>query len=297
MDVTSYLLGKKAGGGETPTGTIDITQNGTYNVSSYASADVNVQPDLETKSITITENTTTTITPTSGKDGLSSVEVTTNVPQPSGKINITQNGTDIDVSSYALADVSVSGGKYAPRRCVFSNYTGTELNYELENIDSSNMMRFANMFSYCSNLISVDLKNIVASNMNDGNANNFFLNCSSLTTITNMENLINTNILQVGGFFQNCSSLTELNLQGWNTSNVENTVNMFYGCTQLMKIDMRDCEFTNVTDSTSMFGYQSTNYVPSNCLIIVKDATQKQWITSRFSRLTNVKTVAEYEAS
>lgn len=271
MDVTSYLLGKKAGGGETPTGTIDIMENGTYNVSSYASADVDVQPDLETKSITITENTTTTITPTSGKDGLSSVEITT--------------------------DVQSGGGKYAPRRCVFSNYTGTELNYELENIDSSNMMRFANMFSYCSNLISVDLKNIVASNMNDGNANNFFLNCSSLTTITNMENLINTNILQVGGFFQNCSSLTELNLQGWNTSNVESTTNMFYGCTRLMKIDMRDCEFTNVAEYTSMFGYQSSNYVPSNCLIIVKDATQKQWITSKFSRLTNVKTVAEYEGS
>ena len=29
---------------------------------------------------------------------------------------------------------------------------------------------------------------------------------------------------------------------------------------------------------------------------IVKDDTEKSWITSRFSRLTNVKTVAEYEA-
>ena len=34
MDVTSYLLGKKAGGGgSTPTGTIDISANGTYNVT------------------------------------------------------------------------------------------------------------------------------------------------------------------------------------------------------------------------------------------------------------------------
>ena len=80
MEVTSYLLGKKSGGGGSePTGTIDITSNGPHNVKSYATASVNVQPDLETKSITITENTTTTITPTQGKDGMSSVQVTTNV--------------------------------------------------------------------------------------------------------------------------------------------------------------------------------------------------------------------------
>lgn len=43
MDILSYLLGKKSGGGgDEPTGTIDITSNGTHNVKAYASADVNV---------------------------------------------------------------------------------------------------------------------------------------------------------------------------------------------------------------------------------------------------------------
>ena len=37
-------------------------------------------------------------------------KVTVNVPQPTGKITITENGTDLDVSGYATADVSVSGG-------------------------------------------------------------------------------------------------------------------------------------------------------------------------------------------
>ena len=60
--------------GITPTGKINITQNGTnIDVAQYAKADVAV-------------------------------------PQPAGKINITENGTDIDVAQYALADVAVEGG-------------------------------------------------------------------------------------------------------------------------------------------------------------------------------------------
>ena len=96
MDITSYLLGKQAGGGSTPTGEIPITENGVTNVSGYATANVNVQPDLESKSITITENTTTTITPTQGKDGMSSVEVTTNVPTGSGSVE----EKDVDFIDY-----------------------------------------------------------------------------------------------------------------------------------------------------------------------------------------------------
>lgn len=54
MDILSYTLGKKAGGGSAPV--------------------------LQDKEVTITENGETEITADSGYDGLSSVEVTTNVP-------------------------------------------------------------------------------------------------------------------------------------------------------------------------------------------------------------------------
>lgn len=47
MDVTSYLLGKKSGG-PTPTGTINITENGEHDVTNYASASVNVSGSVET---------------------------------------------------------------------------------------------------------------------------------------------------------------------------------------------------------------------------------------------------------
>lgn len=46
MDILSYLLGKKSGGGgDEPTGAIDISTNGTHNVKSYATANVNVSSE------------------------------------------------------------------------------------------------------------------------------------------------------------------------------------------------------------------------------------------------------------
>lgn len=87
--------------GITPTGTINITENSNdIDVTQYATADVNVpQGVFPSGNLEITENNTYDVTEYE--------EVTVAVPQPSGKITITENATDVDVSEYATADIDV----------------------------------------------------------------------------------------------------------------------------------------------------------------------------------------------
>lgn len=66
-----------------PSGTLQITANGAKDVTNYKNVNVNVEPNLEEKTVTITENGTTEVTPTSSKDGISKVTINTNVPTAS----------------------------------------------------------------------------------------------------------------------------------------------------------------------------------------------------------------------
>ena len=92
-----------------PSGSLQITTNGTNDVTSYASVNVNVQPSLEQKTVTPTTSQQQ-VTPSTNYYGLSKVTVNA-IPSsyiiPSGTKSITSNGTS-DVRSYASVNVNVT---------------------------------------------------------------------------------------------------------------------------------------------------------------------------------------------
>lgn len=129
------------------------TQNGTYPPNTddgyvgWDEFEVNVQPNLQSKSISITQNGTTTVSPDQNKDGLSSVEVEVNVPSatPSGtkQITITENGTTTeDVAAYANAEITVAITDPNPvaedNDVIFIDYDGT-IRYSYSAADFANL--------------------------------------------------------------------------------------------------------------------------------------------------------------
>ena len=176
--------------------------------------------DLETKNVTITTNTETTIEPTTGKYALDKVVVTTNV-QPNleeKSVTITENKeTTITPSenyqglSSVVVTTNVAGGN-----CVldFSKYTD---NYSLdikraiveitkvENISTNSNFKYFGAFNDLINLRSLPANIQLPSNIE--RLTNTFKNCNNLVALPNMNT---ENILVFQQTFSACSTVTSI---------------------------------------------------------------------------------------
>ena len=302
-----------------PSGEMEITENGSYDVIDKAGVNVDIQPNLGTK--TITENGTYNASD-EGLDGYSNVEVTTSGANLEEYFHldteITGNTSSTNAGFlFTLKKIPAIKNTGTTCRNMFYGFKGEEV--ELSKFNTDNVTDMYSMFQNCSNLKNLDLSTINTSNVTT--MYNMFKNCSSLTEL-DLSKFDTNNVTSMVEMFNGCSKLTNLNVGGWNTSKVTSMTNMFASCsslteldlssfdisscantsvmftmcTKLKKIDIRNFDFSSVTTYTNMFGASGSMGVPNSCEIIVKDDIAKEWVTSKFTRLTNVKTVAELGA-
>ena len=244
-----------------PSGSLDITENGNYNVKEKEFAKVNV-PTKTLGTKTITTNGTYLATD-DNLDGCSEVEVATSGVDIDEYFNDTIS--EITTRDYVGSWQTVIKKFRSPLKINGTNGRFMFYAYPLSEIPTligmEKVTNMSNMFSYSYSLTDLDLSN---------------WNTSSAKKMTQM--------------FYGCSYLTSLNLSSFNTSNVTTMEQMFGNCSKLTNLNISNFDFTNVRSYSGMF-----YGVPSDCYILVKDAAAKEWITSKFTNLTNVHYVGEIE--
>lgn len=182
---------------------------------------------------------------------------------------------------------------------------------DLSMFDTSKVTYMSSMFDHCDALTSLNVSGFNTSKITS--MYHMFFDCNSLENI-DLSNFDTSNVTSMNGMFVKCYALKELDLSNFNTSKATDMLNMFQYCTSLTKLNISSFDTSNVTNMNSMFSYNSkltyidmrnmtfgSNLlyansmfytVPNNATIYVKSNTEKTWLNTNYSSLTNVIAVS-----
>lgn len=279
--------------GITPTGNINITDTSSTNVTNYATAQVvdanlvasnikngvsilgvsgsyDPQPDLETKTVTYTANDTYTITPTAGKDGMSSVEVTVNVSGGSGTqcpdwSSIGWDCSDVENSSLA-ADVAYA----AQKKAEFEAGTIDDFHMDKNLVYAPKIVpNHYNTFQSCSNLKYVPAFDSIGTY----GCHNLFSGCTALksvplfdtSNITDMDFMFGQDNTSLQGKVNYGAGVTTV--PQYDMSNVTSALGMFRGCVYLTTIP--DLNTPKLRDIVYYVGSNVSGSIFSGCLSLI----------------------------
>ena len=189
----------------------------------------------------------------------------------------------IPANTFDTEIASIEGGssKYAPRRISFKEYTGTELDYELENLDTSNLTTFKEMFYTCAKLLSVP----VIDTSKGTDFSYMFYACRNITKIPEINTSEGTNFSYM---FNLCDKVTSFPLI--DTSKGTDLSNMFLNCSAVTEVPALDTSFaTNVSYMFS--GCKVLTSIPSLSLGNAKN------MMVMFSNCNKLETLSEIDSS
>ena len=117
--------------------------------------------------------------------------------------------------------------------------------------NTSNVTDMSYMFSWCSNVTSLDVSLFNTENVTDMSW--MFERCFSLTSL-DVSNFNTSRVTSMHCMFIECYTLKSLDVSHFNTSNVTDMCAVFEGCTRLTSLDISNFNTANVTDMSDMFG-------------------------------------------
>ena len=282
FDIPSISPTTGGGGGITPTGTLDINANGSYNVYNYAEANVSVLPNVTGLDITPSTSAQSFVA-TGGIDGYSPVNVS--AVNASIDPNITSanivNGCQIlgvvgtvETHKYGttinnfLGNIDANGVYQTPSEpfdfnlpalnvatnaFLYSFSYGSIRTFKASDLQSTGHGSFKNAFVSCKNLISVNFFSLQTAGVNS--FERAFSYCDNLTSIS-FPSLQNAQVSSFTDSFNRCGNLISVNFYNLKDVWADSFNHAFYNCSNLT--------------SVNFFGLQgaranSFNYAFNNC--------------------------------
>ena len=146
---------------------------------------------------------------------------------------------------------SLLDGEHIPNYSWGGNFGGSHFSeIYLEPSAVSNLTTMQYMFSFCSNLTSLDVSNWNTANVTS--MDSMFDHCINLTSL-DVSNWDTPNVTDMTMMFANCSGLTSLDASNWDISKIRSMYGIFYECSKLQSINVSNWDTSNCTSMWSMF--------------------------------------------
>ena len=159
---------------------------------------------------------------------------------------------------------------------MFKNCTSL-VTIDMEDWDKTKLTNITSMFSGCSSLTTIKgVENLIGPKVQIGDyifykcsslteidisgwdnriydMRCMFGRCSSLTKIIGVEKLVTRYNGYIMDVFSDCSSLTEIDVSGWDVSNVVYGYSVFAGCSSLTELDLSNWDISKFNSLREMF--------------------------------------------
>lgn len=259
-------------------GTIKITENGTYDVTKYQEAEVDVPLDASAAFNTVVDFKAQGVANAGNWYKQAFVKGET---LPLMTFTIADSVTDANslFSSTTIARVRISGGTNVGTMNSIVFQCKRLVEFSIADGALPEVTNLSQLLSYCSALTTVDLSNWRPDKATT--AHNAFSFCSSLES-ANLGGWNTKELQRINSLFYQDSALKMINISGWTSEAIENTNDMLYGCLALeaLVIDSPSVfRITNVSTIANSSIRRGTGfvYVPDNLVDEYKSATN--WTT------------------
>lgn len=164
---------------------------------------------------------------------------------------VSYSGFEWHKYSSSIKSVIVDSGVFTNQNIsyMFSDCSNLK-NIDIKNLNTVNATNMSYMFYRCSGLSSINVNSFDTRKVTD--MSNMFSYCSALSTVY-INSFDTSKVTDMHDMFSYCSSLTTLNLKNFNTSNVTSMRNMFFACAKLSSLDVSSFNTSHVTRMDYMF--------------------------------------------